>query len=389
MTTKQQQALSFYRRIRISLGLMGILPFLLVIYLFLAEKISLTNSVIIYSALILFSILIGFSLLRQSADQLSMLARETSNLNESKIIKPVQLHIDGELKDIATNFNGLVERLARANHDIQEQNIQLLRYADDLAHSYDQLKKEEQLRTHLSRYIGNDLVEQIMQSSDNLLQKNQRKIITVMFADIRSFTAISEQMAPEDVVAMLNEYFSIMVEIVFKHNGMLDKFVGDQLMAVFGHMSDEARGVEDGLQAALEMQEATDRLMEQRAKNHQPIFQVGIGMNTGNAIIGNVGSENRMDYTVIGDTINAGARFEKLAKGGEIIIGEQTFIRRPRSIKLNKRLKLTVRNRSVPVVCYMVDRKGCMAALQQHEKSTNHVPNGLFDAVPEEALAGC
>ncbi len=389
MTRKQQQTFSFYRKIRISLGLMGILPFLLVIYLFLTEKITLSNSMIISSALILFSILIGFSLLRQSADQLSMLARETTTFEKTDIIQPVQLNIDGELKDIATNFNTLAERLTRANHDIQEQNIQLLRYADDLASSYDKLKKEEQLRAHLSRYIGNDLVDQIMQSSDNLLQKNQRKVITVMFADIRSFTAISEQMEPEDVVAMLNEYFSIMVEIVFKHNGMLDKFVGDQLMAVFGHMSGETQGVKDGLQAALEMQEATDQLMRKRAKKQQPIFQVGIGINTGSAIIGNVGSENRMDYTVIGDTVNAGARFEKLAQGGEIIIGEQTFIQRPRSIKMNKRLRLKVRNRSMPVVCYMVDRKECMVTLQQPEKITNRFPKGLFDASPEEVPAGC
>ncbi|MCF6187015.1 MAG: hypothetical protein L3J49_05995 [Desulfobulbaceae bacterium] len=389
MTRKQQKTFSFYRKIRISLGLMGILPFLLVIYLFLTEKITLSNSMIISSALILFSILIGFSLLRQSADQLSMLARETTTFEKTDIIQPVQLNIDGELKDIATNFNTLAERLTRANHDIQEQNIQLLRYADDLASSYDKLKKEEQLRAHLSRYIGNDLVDQIMQSSDNLLQKNQRKVITVMFADIRSFTAISEQMEPEDVVAMLNEYFSIMVEIVFKHNGMLDKFVGDQLMAVFGHMSGETQGVKDGLQAALEMQEATDQLMRKRAKKQQPIFQVGIGINTGSAIIGNVGSENRMDYTVIGDTVNAGARFEKLAQGGEIIIGEQTFIQRPRSIKMNKRLRLKVRNRSMPVVCYMVDRKECIVSLPQPEKITNRFPKGLFDASPEEVPAGC
>ncbi len=389
MTRKQQKALSFYRRIRISLGLMGILPFLLVTYLFLTEKITPSNSMIISSALILFSILIGFSLLRQSADQLSMLARETTTLEKTDSIQPVQLNIDGELKDIATNFNTLVERLTLANHDIQEQNIQLLRYADDLANSYDKLKKEEQLRAHLSRYIGNDLVDQIMQSSDNLLQKNQRKVITVMFADIRSFTAISEQMEPENVVAMLNEYFSIMVEIVFKNNGMLDKFVGDQLMAVFGHMSGEAQGVKDGLQAALEMQEATDQLMNKRAKKQQPIFQVGIGINTGSAIIGNVGSDNRMDYTVIGDTVNAGARFEKLAQGGEIILGEQTFIQRPRYIKMNKRLRLKVRNRSMPVVCYMVDREECIITLQQPEKVTNRLPKGLFDASPKEVPAGC
>lgn len=368
---------------------MGILPFLLVLYFFLTEKISLSNSMILTFALILFSILVGFSLLRQSADQLSTLVRETSTFGKTDIIQPVELNIDGELKDIATNFNALVERLAQANHDIQEQNIQLLRYADDLARSYDQLKKEEQLRADLSRYIGNDLVEQIMHSSEDLLLKNQRKVITVMFADIRSFTALSERMQPEDVVAMLNEYFSIMVEIIFKYDGLLDKFVGDQLMAVFGHMSSESDGVVNALQAALEMQEATDRLMNRRAENRQPIFEVGIGINTGSAIIGNVGSENRMDYTVIGDTVNAGSRFEKLAKGGEIIMGEQTFRNRPRSIRINKRLKLRVRNRSMPVVCYMVDRKKSPVDRRQPEQPVITGTRKLFAPRPETVTTPC
>ena len=135
------------------------------------------------------------------------------------------------------------------------------------------------------------------------------------------------------------------------------------------------------------MQEATDQLMNKRARKQQPIFQVGIGINTGSAILGNVGSDNRMDYTVIGDTVNAGARFEKLAKGGEIIIGEQTFIQRPRSIKMNKRLRLKVRNRSMPIVCYMVDRKECIVTPQQPEKIANRLPKGLFEA--SEVPAGC
>lgn len=199
-----------------SLGLMGVLPFLLVSYLLLAEKIALSNTMILSSALILYSILMGFTLLRKSADQLSMLAQETSATEKSSTIKPVQLGIDGELKDIATSFNCLIERLDQANQDIQEQNIQLLRYADDLDKSYEQLKKEELMRTQLSRYIGNDLVEQMMDSDGEVLLKNQRKVVTILFADIRSFTAISEKMAPEDVVAMLNEYFTLMVEIVLE-----------------------------------------------------------------------------------------------------------------------------------------------------------------------------
>lgn len=367
---------------------MGILPFLLISYLFQAEQISLSNTMILSSAMILFSILMGFTLLRQSADQLSMLAMETSTFKKTATIKPIQLHIDGELKDIASNFNALVERLDQANHDIQEQNIQLLRYADDLDQSYEQLKKEELLRTQLSRYIGEDLVEQIMNSSEELLVKNQRKVITVMFADIRSFTAISEYMDPEEVVFMLNEYFSIMVEIVFKNGGMLDKFVGDQLMAVFGHVSDEAKGAKNALLSALEMQQATEALMKKRKKRGQQTFQVGIGINTGSTIIGNVGSENRMDYTVIGDTVNTAARLEEQSQGGEIIVGEQTLTHLPESIKVGKRLELKVKNRAKAVACYTIERRKKRLVQPQKKRSLESLTpfTSPMEGIPVAAL---
>jgi class 3 adenylate cyclase len=385
MTIKQKQALSFYRKIRISLGLMGVLPFLMVSYLLMAEEITLSNTMIISSALILFSILMGFTLLRKSADQLSLLAQETSSSKKQNTIAPVHLHIDGELKDIASNFNNLVERLDLANQDIQEQNIQLLRYADDLDSSYEQLKKEELLRTQLSRYIGNDLVEQMMDSDGEILLKNQRKVVTILFADIRSFTRISENMAPENVVDMLNEYFTLMVEIIFKNNGVLDKFVGDQLMAVFGHISGEGKGAKYALLAALEMQQAIDVLMEERKKKHLPIFQTGIGINTGSVLIGNVGSENRMDYTVIGDTVNAAARLEEQALGGEIIIGEQTLDHLPKTIKTGERLKLKVKNRTQPITCYSIALKKTGSTRELQHNSAEDI--ALFQPGGKTAVA--
>ncbi len=376
---KHKSGMSFYRKIRISLGLMGILPFLLLIYLFIQEHISLSNTLILCAALVLFSILIGFTLLRQSADQLKTLAEMTAVEPSQKTIEPVQFQIDAELDNIAANFNAVVNQLNQARHDIQEQSIQLLKYAEDLAKSYEKLKQEEQLRTHLSRYIGNDLVEQIMNSNSEVLIKNQRKSLTVMFADIRSFTAISEQMAPEDVVTMLNEYFSIMVEIIFSHGGMLDKFVGDQLMAVFGHMTTEKQGARDGVLAALKMQQAVKKLMRRRRKNNLPTFRIGIGINTGSTIIGSVGSENRMDYTVIGDTVNAAARLEEQAGPGEIVIGERTYIHMPKRLRVKNPRALQVKNRRKPVVCYTIDNGSTATTNKQkdHVSARNTV---LFPA---------
>lgn len=353
----QKQSISFYRKLKVSLALMGILPFLLAVYLFTREGQLSTTAIIFCAALVLFSMLMGFTLLRRSSDQMQSLAKNTAIPDSGQILKPLDLNVEGELQDIATNFNTVVEQLNHANRDIQSRSFKLREYASDLAHSYELLEKENRLRNQLCRYVDKDLVDRLMGSGDAQLLKNERKDVTVMFADIRSFTALSEHMEPEEVVAILNEYFTIMTEILFKYNGMLDKFVGDQIMAVFGHLSNEKTGARSAVRAALEMQQATALLMNERTKKNLPVFKVGIGINTGSAILASVGSENRQDYTVIGDTVNTAARFEKHAAGWEIVIGERTSRHLPKKLPRSARHELQMKNRSEPLGCYILIAK--------------------------------
>jgi len=127
-------------------------------------------------------------------------------------------------------------------------------------------------------------------------------------------------------------------------------------MAVFGLISSDNSVPHDAIQVAIAMQDATEELMKARAEQDEETFEVGIGINTGNAIVGNVGSENRMYYTVIGDTVNVAARLEQIAKGGEIIIGEQTYRQTQGRFHIQKKGKLRVKNKTEPVMCYEVLR---------------------------------
>ncbi len=338
---------------------MGIIPFLLTVYLVLKEVGTPSELMIICAALILVSILLGFILLRRSSDQLATLAQETSHIDSDDVLQPLHVEVDGELKDIATNFNSVVEQLNQANRDIQSRSFQLQEFAANLSDSYEQLENENKLREnenrlreHLCRYVDKDLVERLMFSQEGRLLRNERRIVTVMFVDIRSFTTIAEQLEPEEVFTMLNEYFTIMVDIVFKYNGMLDKLVGDQMMAIFGHMTTERKGARAAVRAAIEMQKAAIGLMRKRARAGLPIFKIGIGINTGSAILGSVGSENRKDYTVIGDTVNTAARFEQHAGEKEIVISERTSKHLPKNIPLGNRQELSLKNRLEPAVCY-------------------------------------
>lgn len=341
----------------VALCLLSIIPYITVIYLFVHEKIGLTDTILLFSPLILMSILAGFSLLSRSAGNLADLARETGELGAGERKDPIKINADKEMNDIASNFNSLLRRAQDVDKEIKEQGVQLMRYARDLSLSYRKAKGEEELRTRLSRYVGENLVEKLLNSEGPIFPEHERKRVTIVFADIRSFTTIAERMEAEEVVSMLNQFFGIMVDIVFRNNGVLDKFIGDELMAIFGLLSpNENNGPHDAVKAAVEMQEATEQVMQIREKEQKETFEIGIGINTGSAIVGNVGAENRMDYTVIGNTVNVAARLEQVAKGGQIIIGEQTYLQTQGHFRLQKKGKLRVKNKTEPIICYEVLR---------------------------------
>jgi len=356
MQSNYQNSLSFCGKTRIILALLGIIPFLLVIYLFVYGKIDITDMISLFSALALFSILTGFSLLRSSADQLVHLAKETSMVETGDKSEPITIKADQELNDIASHFNSMFKKLNEANRDIKDQSIQLMIYAKDISLAHKRTKQEEELRNRLSRYVGENLVEKVIHSKNGVLLENERKEITILFADIRSFTAISERLKAEEVVSMLNQFFDIMVDIIFNNNGVLDKFVGDQLMAVFGLIPSKNNNSYNAMQAAIEMQNATKELMKKRAKEDKDTFEIGIGINTGSAIVGNLGSENRMDYTAIGNSVNVAAKLQQIAKGGKIIIGEQTYRQIQGNFHIEKKVKLHLKNKTEPVICYEVSR---------------------------------
>lgn len=339
-----------------ALVFMSIIPYLLFVYLYLTDKMTVSETIIFYVPVILMSTVMGYFLIRRSADNLFYLSHETHLVETGEKTDPIQIKADHELNEIAANFNSLLGRLDKMKRKNQEQATQLMVYSRDLALSYQKTKQEEELRNRLSRYVGNNLVEKLMDLKGGGLVDTERRQVTVLFADIRSFTTLAESMSAEEVVRMLNEYFSVMVDIVFKNNGLLDKFVGDQLIAVFGLVDASGNAAENAIRTALEMQNAADEMMKKRLAAGLEIFEAGIGINTGNAIIGNIGSANRMDYTVIGDCVNVAARLEEMAMGGEIIIGEQTFLQHTGEFTIESRGEVYVKNKMEPVICYNVIR---------------------------------
>ena len=356
MKSKYENSRSFNGKTLVVLALSGIIPYLLMIYLVVYGKINLSNTIMIFFALAIFCGLTGFVIIRKSADQLGYLSKETSSIKAGKKDEPIRINADQELNDIADNFNAMLKNLRNADRKMKDQSLQLMLYAEELSSSYKKLKEEEQLKKQLSMYVGEHLVDKLIASKSNMFFEDERKEVTILFADIRSFTSIAEKLPVEEVVAMLNFFFNSMVDIVFKNNGVLDKFIGDQIMAVFTSISYQTSGPVDAVKAAIEMQNATAELMKARVDEGKEVFEIGIGINTGNAILGNVGSKNRMSFTAIGDCVNVASRLEQLAKGGEIIIGKNTFLKTQGHFRMQKKGEILVKNKIKPVVCYKVLR---------------------------------
>lgn len=188
-------------------------------------------------------------------------------------------------------------------------------------------KKSRFLKKAFSSYVSKELVEILIKNPDALKLGGEKRTVTVLFSDIRSFTTIAEKLSPEKLVLLLNSYLDPMTKIVLKHKGMLDKYIGDAIMAVYNAPLDLPEHAAEAIFTALDM------LKELKILNHKlneiglPEIEIGIGINTGEAITGNMGTELRFDYTVIGDTVNLASRLEGLNKlyGTRIIISETTF----------------------------------------------------------------
>ena len=210
------------------------------------------------------------------------------------------------------------------------------------------------LKNTLSRYLSPAMTDEILKNPGSLQLGGQRRHLTVLFADIKSFTSLAEKMDPAEVVEMLNHFFTRMVDLVFEHQGTLDKFLGDGLMAFFGAPMEVPQAASHAVACAIAMQQ---RLNNMLAQGTTPIQGMRVGVNTGEAIIGNIGSEKRMDFTIIGDVVNVASRLLEVAREHEapIVIGEGTFREVEGKFSLKPGPSVVLRGRREPTVSYLVE----------------------------------
>jgi adenylate cyclase len=215
-------------------------------------------------------------------------------------------------------------------------------------------QEKRRVKQLFGRYVSPDVFERLLDDPSLAALGGERREMSVLFSDIRGFTSVSETGNPEAIVAQLNEYFGRMVEVVFRNGGTVDKFVGDMVMALFGAPVADARHADHAVTAAFEMVTELQALNVKWTAEGRPPLDIGIGVNSGEMIAGNIGSERIMSYTVIGDAVNLGARLESLNKdyGTRIIISAATRDRLTTPVDLAPLGEVVVKGRTAPVTIF-------------------------------------
>ena len=219
------------------------------------------------------------------------------------------------------------------------------------------LKEKERIRNTFNKFISEEIAREVLENEDALKLGGDYKEVTMLFADIRGFTTLSEKLEPHEVVHLLNEYLSEMTEIIIKNKGVIDKYVGDEIMAIFGAPIKHENDPELAVKSGVEMLKRIDELNEKRKQEGKQEINMGIGINTGRVIAGNMGSEKRMDYTVIGDNVNVAERICGIAgKEGRhyLLITESTYKFVKDIVEAREIEPVKVKGREEPVKIYEV-----------------------------------
>jgi len=216
------------------------------------------------------------------------------------------------------------------------------------------IQRELLTRSNFERFFTPQLAKRIAESPEAIKLGGDKCKVAVLFSDVRGFTALSETMRPDAMASLLTEYFTEMVDCVFRHDGTLDKFIGDAVMAQWGAPIGGERDADSAMAAALDMMRALERLNARWRSEGRPELQIGIGLNYGEAFAGNIGSEKRLEFTVIGDTVNTASRLCGAAGRGEILLSESFRAALAAAPSLDECPPMSLKNKSQPVRVYRV-----------------------------------
>jgi adenylate cyclase len=252
--------------------------------------------------------------------------------------------------DYAANLEKKVEERTA---ELRRAKEELIRFNQDLEAKVDDQVRALKRYDELRRYLSPKLAERILSSGDSLGSEPQRKMMTVMFTDIRNFSAFTDSLEPEELFHLLDRYLSEMTKLIHRYDGTLNKIIGDGLLVFFGDPIPQEDHPERAVMMAVDMQKKVTELRKEWLQyGHE--LGIGIGINTGFMTLGNIGSDIHRDYTVIGNQVNVAARLESLAEPGQILISQRTYSRIRDLVKVEEVGRIRVKGIHHPVMTYSV-----------------------------------
>ncbi len=282
---------------------------------------------------VLASFAIAWMLGRRLAAPVAALVRQADHLAHRRFGERVVVESGDEL-----------ELLGRAMSDA----------AGELGASEARIQKEIAIRTDLGRYLPAEIVDRMVEREQDMALGGQKRAITVLFADVVAFTPLTEKLAAEDTVKLLNELFTLLTEIVFRHGGTIDKFMGDSVMALFGAPTEQADHAARALACAEDVLRFLDTGNAGWASRYDVKIELAIGVASGECVVGNIGSERRMEYTAIGDVVNTAARLEAIARPNQILVTAATAALAGEDFELLDRGERELPGKRAPVRVYEV-----------------------------------
>jgi len=217
-------------------------------------------------------------------------------------------------------------------------------------------QKRKEMRDMLQRYLSYNIVDELLNDPSKIQLGGTRQKVSVLFSDISGFTRMLSVTEPERVIKVLNEYLTEMTEIIFRYEGMVDKFVGDAVIGIFGALKTSPGDTYRAVKAAMSMQERLVELQKKWKENINEIIEARIAVNTGEVILGNIGSPQRMDYSAIGDTVNTASRLQAIAEIGKVIISSSTYRELEKKVHVKQLGEVTLKGKTQPIEVYEVLR---------------------------------
>jgi len=290
------------------------------------------------SLLILLMAAIAYALASYRATQITLpitlLSGATEDLASGNLHEDIPVTTDDELAILTDSFNRMRVRLQESEAALKQTN-------EDLHDANQDLERHNQfVRNTFGRYLSDDVVSSLLDTPDGLQLGGETRRVTILMSDLRGFTSLAARFAPEQVVSILNRYLGAMVEVITRYEGTIDEFIGDAILVIFGapiRREDHARR---GVACATAMQLAMDSVNDANRHDGLPEIEMGIGVNTGEVVVGNIGSDTRAKYGVVGSAVNLTSRIESYTVGGQILISEATRREVEDIVRVGKRLEI-------------------------------------------------